>query len=61
MTYDDDEYLSADQLDAKYNPDGDGEHPVHTRWDWRQAVAQEATISGYWAWVVQMIWEAGNG
>jgi len=55
MTYDD-KHCSADQLDAKYNPDGDGEHPVHTRWDWRQAVAQEATISGYWAWVEQMIW-----
>ena len=43
MTYDD-EHCSADQLDAKYNPDGDGEHPVHTRWDWRQAVAQAAKI-----------------
>ena len=50
-----DEYLSADQLDAKYNLDGDGEHPVHTRWDWIQAVAQRSTISGYWAWVEQMI------
>ena len=52
-----DEYCSADQLDVKYNPDGDGEHPVHTRWDWIQAVAQRSTISGYWAWVEQMIWK----
>ena len=51
-----DEYCSADQLDAKHNLDGDGEHPVHTRWDWIQAVAQRSTISGYWAWVEQMIW-----
>ena len=52
----DDKHCSADQLDAKYNLDGDGEHPVHTRWDWIQAVAQRSTISGYWAWVEQMIW-----
>ena len=56
-----DNQLSADELDAKYSPRGYGEHPSYSRWDWRQAVAQEATISGYWAWVVQMIWEAGNG
>ena len=43
--------LTPEQLDDKYNPDGEGEHPKYTRDDWREAVAQEYTISGYWAWV----------
>lgn len=43
--------LNADQLDDKYNHDGDGEHPLFTRADWRDAVAIEDTISGYWVWV----------
>lgn len=49
--YDQDADLTPEQLDDKYNPHGDGEHPKHTREDWREAVAQEHTISGYWAWV----------
>ena len=52
----DDKQLNAEQLEAKYSPDGDGEDPRYSRWDWRQAVAQENTINGYWAWVEQMIW-----
>ena len=47
--------LSAYELDCKYNPEGDGDHPVYTRLDWRQQVAQQATISGYWAWVEHML------
>lgn len=47
--------LSAEQLDEKYNPDGDGEHPVHTRRDWRCAVVAEDTITGYWDWVVHQL------
>jgi len=43
--------LRADQLDDKYNPDGDGQHPGYTRWQWRSAVARENTVSGYWEWV----------
>lgn len=43
--------LSADQLDDKYNPDGDGEHPVLTRAEWQAAVADGNTISGYWKWI----------
>ena len=39
------------QLDDKYNPEGDGEHPVITRAEWREAVAQQHTVSGYWDWV----------
>lgn len=43
--------LTPEQLDDKFNPNGDGEYPLFTRADWREAVAQEYTISGYWAWV----------
>lgn len=43
--------LSADQLDAKYNPDGDGEHPLYTRKLWQDAVHCGLTIVGYWDWV----------
>ena len=50
-----DEDLSAEELDAKYNPDGDGEHPIYTRSDWREAVEHQFTITGYWAWVEHMI------
>lgn len=47
-----DEYdLSPEQLDDAYNPDGDGEHPRYTRARWREQVAQQYTISGYWVWV----------
>lgn len=46
-----DKLLSAEQLDEKYNPDGDGEHPVFTRDEWRDAVGNQDTISGYWDWV----------
>ncbi len=47
--------LSVEQLDDKYNPEGDGEHPVFTRWDWTQVVAQRSTLSGYWEWVVDQL------
>ena len=43
--------LNAEQLDDKYNPEGEGEHPVFTRWDWTQIVAQRSTLLGYWQWV----------
>lgn len=55
--YDDDRQLTPEQLDDKYNPDGDGEHPDFSRWDWRQAVASEDTIVGYWEWVSHQIYE----
>lgn len=47
--------LDADQLDDKYNPNGDGEHPVFARDSWRVAVANQDTISGYWDWVEHQI------
>lgn len=43
--------LSPEQLDDKYNPEGGGQHPVHTRSEWIQDVANENTLSGYWEWV----------
>lgn len=43
--------LSPEQLDDKYNPDGDGEHPNYTRKDWRFAVENDETLLGYWGWV----------
>lgn len=43
--------LTSEQLDDKYNPDGDGEHPEITRWDWHQAVAERSTVLGYWGWL----------
>lgn len=49
--YGDDAALSVEQLDCKYNPDGDGEHPKFTRDLWREAVGEENTSSGYWDWV----------
>lgn len=47
--------LFPEDLDFKYNPDGDGEHPVFTREDWRQAVSQQETLCGYWLWVTYQI------
>lgn len=52
--------LSPEQLDDKYNPDGDGEHPRFTREAWRQAVVQEETLRGYWDWVAVQVWETAT-
>lgn len=51
----DDADLSAEELDEKYNTNGDGEHPKITRKIWREAVAREDTISGYWLWVAHTL------
>lgn len=53
--------LTAEQLDEKYNLNGDGRHPEYTQWDWLQAVAQRSTLRGYWEWVRMKIerWEDG--
>lgn len=47
----DDSFLSAAELDDKYNPVGDGEHPIYPRKPWRGAVIRQETLSGYWEWV----------
>lgn len=50
--------LTAEQLNDKYNPNGDGEHPVFTRGDWRSEVFNEFTLRGYWEYVEELIREA---
>jgi hypothetical protein len=49
--------MSVEQLDDKYNPDGDGEHPIITRQQWRVAVNNEETLLGYWSWVAYQLTE----
>lgn len=53
----DDINLTPEELDAKYNPDGDGEHPMFRRADWRHEVRSEKTLRGYWEWVEAQIWQ----
>jgi hypothetical protein len=53
-----DKSLTPEQLDDKYNPEGDGEHPHYTRRDWREEVENYHTISGYWFWVAAQIEQA---
>ena len=50
----------AEELEAEHNPTGDGEYPAYTRWDWRQAVAEQSTILGYWEWVAQTLDEEAS-
>jgi hypothetical protein len=38
-------------LESMWSPDGDGEHPGFPRSDWREAVANDDTIQGYWGWL----------
>lgn len=47
--------LTAKELEDKYSPLGGGEHPDHSRDDWRWEVANEDTILGYWAWLENRI------
>lgn len=51
----DDYHLSADQIEAKYSPDGGGEQPQFKRSDWQIEVESGNTISGYWNWVASEI------
>lgn len=53
--FEDDFGKSADELELKYSPHGDGEHPLHTRAEWRDEVNQDTTISGYWQWLSHML------
>lgn len=65
----DERLLNAAELRAKYAPDSDPdddndayrcEHPRYSRWDWLQAVAQQATILGYWQWVKAQLEKEGD-
>lgn len=49
--------LSPAELDDRYNPEGDGEHPTFRREHWRSAVANRATLVSYWEWVAWMLRE----
>lgn len=52
QNHDEEDYeLNAEQLDEKYNSDGDGEHPRYTRNTWKDAVYLGDTFYGYWDWV----------
>lgn len=51
--------LSAEELDGLYNPNGDGEHPVYTRQQWRREVSAENTSSGYWQWLADQLEDVG--
>jgi hypothetical protein len=55
-----DQGMTGEMLDGTYNPDGEGEHPVFTRTQWRLAVVQENTITGYWDWTAHQIALANN-
>jgi hypothetical protein len=48
---------SGDDLDARFNPDGDGEHPIHTRQTWIDAVLARSTVRGYWDFAAAQIEE----
>lgn len=48
-------HLTAEALDDQFNPRGDGEHPVHTRDEWRGEVMQENTVAGYWQWLADTL------
>ena len=53
----DDAALSAEELEDKYaGEDGSwGEHPIFRRQEWREEVANDDTLQGYWAWVVSKL------
>ena len=53
------EIPSAEELEEMFSPDGCGEHPGYPQEDWRCAIEDRDTISGYWTWVRhQLIEEA---
>lgn len=52
-----DSEASSTTLDGWYNPEGDQEHPVFTREDWRTEVGDQGTVLGYWDWVEAQIRE----
>jgi hypothetical protein len=51
-----DHLLSAHELRVKYGTrNGGGEHPRYLRKHWRNHVAIESTILGYWPWVEEQL------
>lgn len=53
--YGSDAKLSVEQLDEKYNPDGEGEHYQFTSEQWREEVSQNQTVSDYWTWLKHVL------
>lgn len=46
------------ELEDKYDDGmGGGEHPLHTRAQWKHCVAEDDTASGYWDWVYHKVQE----
>jgi hypothetical protein len=54
--------LSREQLQEKYeaHDSGWGSHPNYTRQDWKYAVANDDSLSGYWEWVYYCVQEAAH-
>lgn len=47
--------LTAEQLEDKYNPNGDGEHPAYPRTAWENEVSSKVTLLGYWDSVLHFL------
>lgn len=47
--------MEPDVLEGLYNLDGYGEHPLYPLHTWRDQVADQDTVSGYWQWVSHML------
>jgi hypothetical protein len=50
--------LTPTQLEGHYShggANGGGQHPVFTRADWRHAVGDGETVTGYWVWLASEI------
>jgi hypothetical protein len=53
--------LSEQELAELYDElEGWGDHPTYTMIDWRNAVIDDETRLGYWAWVASMIEQEEN-
>lgn len=53
--------LSEEELAELYDElEGWGDHPTYKMIDWRNAVIDDETRLGYWAWVVSMIEQEEN-
>lgn len=56
MRSDSDKGSSAEELDDKYNQDGEGEHPKYTRHTWQTYLSSHPNfVLGYWEWIAYMV------
>jgi hypothetical protein len=49
--------LTADELEEKFSPNGDGENPAYTREAWREQVQSQSTSASYWDWMESEIYQ----